>query len=161
MEKNNRNRSKKKDRKPKIRPIALAVSRRPSDHAFLLMNAFDSAKNEHFYRPLGGGIEFGETGEAAIRREMKEEINANVINLSLLKYFENIFTFNGKPGHEIVMMFSADLNDSSQYQIEKFEFTDGKNNNDHVTAVWRTIEQLQTSDHPLYPDGLINLLLSL
>jgi 8-oxo-dGTP pyrophosphatase MutT (NUDIX family) len=40
----------------------------------LVAHGHDSVKSEDFYRPLGGGIEFGELSEAALRREIKEEL---------------------------------------------------------------------------------------
>ena len=57
-----------------IRPIALCVIRH--DDAVFVFEGYDPLKDQTFYRPLGGGIEFGETSEQAIRREMREEIAA-------------------------------------------------------------------------------------
>ena len=48
-----------------IRPIALAVPRRGDD--LLVFEGHDPTKGQTFYRPLGGGIDFGETAEAAVR----------------------------------------------------------------------------------------------
>jgi len=125
----------------------------------LLMEGYDRVKEEHFLRPLGGGIEFDETGEVAIRREMMEEIDAELVDLRFVKVFENIFVLDGKPGHEIILMYRADLADESQYEVERFEFSDGKNNEDRVTAVWRTVEFIRAHPEvPLYPEGLIDLL---
>jgi 8-oxo-dGTP pyrophosphatase MutT (NUDIX family) len=56
----------------RIRPLALAVIRR--DDRILVFEAHDSVKDETFYRLLGGGIEFGDRGEEAIRRELVEEL---------------------------------------------------------------------------------------
>ena len=58
----------------RIRPIALCLFR----HAgrILVGNAYDAVKQEHYCRPLGGGIEFGERGAEAIVREIREELGA-------------------------------------------------------------------------------------
>ena len=63
---------------------------------------FDSVKKEIYYRPLGGGIEFGEYGIDAIQREFQEELGVDLNNLKYLFTMENIFTLNGNRGHEIV-----------------------------------------------------------
>jgi len=146
-------------KKRRIRPLVLVITRRDSDGGYLLMEGYDRVKEEHFLRPLGGGIEFDETGEVAIRREMMEEIDAELVDLRFVKVFENIFVLDGKPGHEIILMYRADLADESQYEVERFEFSDGKNNEDRVTAVWRTVEFIRAHPEvPLYPEGLIDLL---
>lgn len=47
-----------------IRPIALAIPRRGDD--LLVFEYHDRSKGETFCRPLGGGIEFGETAEVQV-----------------------------------------------------------------------------------------------
>ncbi len=82
-----------------IRVIAIAVISRRSDRALLVYDAYDSVKREHYHRPLGGGIEFGETAEVAIRRELREELGAELDDVALLGFLENLFTCDGRPGH--------------------------------------------------------------
>ena len=53
-------------------------------------------KDETFYRPIGGRIEFGERGAETVAREIREEINAEVANLVYLGALENIFTYESK-----------------------------------------------------------------
>ena len=60
----------------KIRPLAICIFRK--NDRILVAEGYDPVKNEHFYRPLGGGIEFGEYSEQTIRRELMEEIGAEV-----------------------------------------------------------------------------------
>jgi hypothetical protein len=48
----------------KIRPIAICVFRH--QNRILVIEAYDHIKNEKYYRPLGGGIEFGEYSSIAI-----------------------------------------------------------------------------------------------
>ena len=57
-----------------VRPIALCVVRH--DEKLLVFEGYDTAKKGHFYRPLGGTIEFGEPSANAAAREMAEELNA-------------------------------------------------------------------------------------
>ena len=51
---------------PGIRPIALAIIR--DQGRILVFEGRDPLKPETFYRPLGGGIEFGERGAEALRK---------------------------------------------------------------------------------------------
>jgi len=107
-----------------IRVIAIAVISRRSDGALLVFDGYDSVKREHFHRPLGGGIEFGETGEVAVRRELREELGAELDEVALLGFLENLFTCDGRPGHQIVAVFSARLADTSLYARNEFSFFD-------------------------------------
>ncbi|MGE3760588.1 MAG: DJ-1/PfpI family protein, partial [Pseudobdellovibrionaceae bacterium] len=49
----------------KIRPLALALIKNPQGQ-FLFHKGYDKVKGEYFYRPLGGGIEFYESGQIAL-----------------------------------------------------------------------------------------------
>lgn len=73
----------------RIRPLAVALVRR-ADGAVLAVKCYDKVKREYFYRALGGGIEFGERAEQALRREFREELGvelAKVRNLGGLRIF--------------------------------------------------------------------------
>lgn len=130
----------------RIRPLALAIIKR--DNKILVCPGYDSKKDQKFYRVLGGGIEFGETGVEALKREFKEEINSELNNIKFLGMLENIFTFEGNRGHEIVMMYEADLADESLYGEKSIKILD----NDGACAVWEDIKVLR--DGHFYPDGI-------
>ena len=55
-----------------IRPIVLGIARR--DNKILVSEGYDKIKKQTFYRCLGGGIEFLETSQIALKREYKEEL---------------------------------------------------------------------------------------
>jgi len=82
----------------RIRPIAVCVFRQGS--RILVETGCDPVKDEHFHRPLGGAILFGERSADAVRREVTEELGAEVDEVRLLGVLENLFTFAGQPGHE-------------------------------------------------------------
>jgi 8-oxo-dGTP pyrophosphatase MutT (NUDIX family) len=90
---------------PYLRAIAICVFRH-QDH-ILVLDISDPATGERFYRPAGGGIEFGEHSLDALRREMREELGAEIHSPLLLGVLENIFYYNGQPGHEIVFVYDA------------------------------------------------------
>ena len=59
-----------------IRPIVLGIARR--ENKILVSEGYDKSKNQTFYRCLGGGIEFLETSQEALKREFKEEIDIDI-----------------------------------------------------------------------------------
>ena len=144
-----------KKKKNRIRPLAICVFSK--DDRILVAEGYDPVKGQTFYRPLGGGIEFGERSEDTIRRELREEINVEVGELFYLGTVENIFTFNGDPGHEIVMIYDGVLIDSGLYDravIEGNEADIGET----FTAVWKSLTEFESGESILYPDDLIELL---
>ena len=137
-----------------IRPIAISVFH--NSNRILVFEGHDPVKGETFYRPLGGGIEFGESSEATVRRELKEEINVDVGDLRLLGVLENIFMFNGNSYHEIVMVFDGSLIDSGLYA--QAEIHGKEANGDDICATWKSLHEFESGQAILYPDGLIKLL---
>src|SRR3989337_2590786 len=98
----------------RIRPLALCLFRR-DDGAILVAPGYDDVKRQRFYRPLGGGIEFGERAEDAARRELREELGDELEGLRLIGVFENLFTYQGQPGHELIWLYEARITDPSYY----------------------------------------------
>ena len=143
-------------KKRRIRPLAICVFRH--NDRILVAEGYDSVKDEYFYRPLGGGIEFGESSVETICREVMEEINVEVDKASL-KYLgsvENIFHFNGMPGHEIVMIYDGALKDSGLYDQDVIV---GKEvNGDIFRALWKSLDEFESGRLILYPTGLVELL---
>ena len=137
-----------------IRPIAISVFQ--NSNRILVFEGHDPVKGETFYRPLGGGIEFGESSETTVRRELKEEINVEVGDLRFLGVLENIFMFNGNSYHEIVMVFDGSLIDSGLYA--QAEIHGKEANGDDIRALWKSLDEFASGHSILYPDGLLNLL---
>lgn len=134
----------------RIRPLALAVFR--SGSRILVEDKWD--RPEPFYRPPGGGVEFGERGIDAVRREMREEFDAEITGVRLLGTLENIFDYHGRPGHEIVMAFRVRFVDASFYAAERIVGTESEGT--RIEAIWLDVSQ--PLDRPLYPEGLLELL---
>ena len=141
--------------KKRIRALALALIQN-SDSQYLLHQGFDKIKDETFYRPLGGGIDFYETGKEAVQREIMEELSEQVTVSELVCTFENLFTFEGKKGHEIILLYKAQFKKKATYKVDEFDIVErsgvvGK-------AVWRSLAQIKNEKAPLYPVGLEELL---
>lgn len=114
----------------------------------LFSRGYDSVKKEAFLRPLGGHIEFGEKGEETIRREMREELGCGVENVKFLSVIENLFTYNGKQGHEIVLVYEGKLADESRYEKESFTFWEG---GCKTGAGWFSKADVAKEGVPVYP----------
>jgi 8-oxo-dGTP pyrophosphatase MutT (NUDIX family) len=142
--------------KHKIRPLAIGIFRR--DDRILVCEGYDPIKQQTFYRPLGGGIEFGERAAETVTRELQEEIGAEMINPRYLGTLENLFTYNGKPGHEIVLVFAGELTDPSLYERETWIGHDGLPGGEEFKVVWKPLADFAAGQAPLYPDGLLPLL---
>jgi 8-oxo-dGTP pyrophosphatase MutT (NUDIX family) len=137
-----------------VRPIAICVIRRNDD--IFVFEGHDFVKGETFYRPLGGGIEFGEHSRDAVAREVREEIGQDVVNLRHLGAVENIFTCNGKGGHEIVMVYEGEFADPGMYECKPLDAVE--DNGERFKALWMPLQHFRDGLSPLYPDGLLELL---
>jgi len=141
-------------RKGQIRAIAICVFRKGD--SILVSEGFDEVKGNHYYRPIGGGIEYGETSSQAIKREVQEEIGANIKNLNYLGTIENIFTYNGDLGHEVVFVYDAEFIEKSFY--EKPSFFGQEDNGVIFKLLWKPISEFTNNKLVLVPDGLVDLL---
>jgi 8-oxo-dGTP pyrophosphatase MutT (NUDIX family) len=137
----------------KIRVITICIVRRYDE--LFVFEGHDSVKNETFYRPLGGAIEFGESSEEALRREMREEVNAELTNLRYLGALENIFTCDGKMGHEIVLVYSADFTNPALYNQDVLM---GNDDGGQIKVLWKPLANFVNGHAPLYPDGLLEMI---
>ncbi|MEP6774629.1 MAG: NUDIX hydrolase [Chloroflexota bacterium] len=145
-------------KKNRIRVLSLGIFGR-GDSIFVA-EGFDPVKGEIFYRPLGGGVEFGEQAADALVREMREETGLEVSNLRYSGMCENIFTYLGERGHEIVLLYEADFTDRSIY--DKDELHCQEDDGLPFKAVWKSLSEFGINkDGPLYPDGLMEILMNM
>jgi 8-oxo-dGTP pyrophosphatase MutT (NUDIX family) len=137
----------------RIRALALCVFHH---NGKILVNQFrDPVSQQTCFRPIGGGIEFGETSAAAIVREVQEELGLSMTDVRLLGTLESLFVYNGKPGHEIVQVYDARFVDPGVYahaQIDGHE-SDGA----PFSVRWHDSSSF-SEQTPLVPKGLLDLL---
>ncbi len=143
-------------KKQRVRPLAICAFL--NNNRILVMEGYDPLKKEHFYRPLGGGIEFGEPGKETVCRELMEELNVEVDRESLkyLGTLENIFTFNGAQGHEIVLIYDGRLKESGLY--EQAVIVGKEADGEEFRAVWKDLAEFGEGKAILYPTGLLEML---
>lgn len=135
------------------RTIAIAVFRDERDR-ILVGEGRDAAKGEVYHRPLGGGIELGERGAEALAREIREEIGAEICDVRALGVLENIFTLEGRPRHEIVLVYEARFVDAALYARDRVAVRE----EGWAAATWKPLADFESGRSILYPAGLLGLL---
>ena len=130
-----------------IRVLALGIIRK-GDRVFI-SEGYDPVKQQTFYRSMGGGVDFGETSLEALQREFQEEIQAKLTNIKYLGCMENLFSFNGKPGHEILFIYECDFVDPKFYQLEELTFAEGERKK---RALWIQIDRFKSGELKLVPE---------
>lgn len=133
------------DKFKEIRPIVLGLAIK--NNKILVGEGYDNVKNQTFYRCLGGGIEFLEKSPEALKREFKEEIDANIIVKDFLGISENIFNYKGKDAHELVLFYSIEILDEDYKEEYIINDDCGK-----YKAKWINIDDFKNKDKILYPE---------
>lgn len=137
----------------RIRCIAICVVQH--HQRWLVAEGHDPVANSQFYRPLGGGIELGETGSDAVQREFFEETEHHLTTPQYMDTLENIFIYKGKVCHELVRVYRADLRDEHLYQQE--QFTAHEDNGTPFKVLWIPLKSFVQGDKRLVPEGLLGL----
>lgn len=140
-------------RQGEIRVLALGLIR-DGDRIFL-SEGYDPVKQQTFYRAMGGGVDFGETSRQALEREFQEEIQAELTNIHYLGCLENLFVFNGNPGHELIQLYQCDFVDRKFYELEQLTFAEGERKK---TALWVDIERCKSGELRLVPEAFFDYL---
>ncbi|KJL18702.1 NADH pyrophosphatase [Microbacterium oxydans] len=132
-----------------IRVKAMLVATH-SDGARHLVSQHDATVENPlgFHRLIGGGVELGETHEQAILREVREELQADVVDLTFLGVVESIFGYDGELGHEIVALYAGRLHPEPALEGGTLTESDGS----IVPILWRPFRDDDVSA-PLYPSA--------
>ena len=139
------------DKFKEIRPIVLGIVRK--ENKILVSKGYDKVKKEVFYRSLGGGIEFLESSKDALKREFKEELNIDINVGEFLGIAENIFTYNGKNAHELILFYNVDIKDAD-YK-ETYHIIDDNSESD---AMWVDIDKFKNKELKIYPEQMFEYL---
>lgn len=142
-------------KKQRIRVLALCIFYYKG--RILVFEGMDNSKQQPFYRPLGGAVEFGETLDQAMLREIHEELGEEITDLEQLGVLENIFTYEGAPGHEIAFIFNARFKNMNVYLKENLKASE--NDGILLKLCWLKVKELSNLPIPLYPNGITQLIL--
>lgn len=93
-------------------------------------------KDKDYYFLPGGHVEFGESSEFALKREIKEELGLDLKGSDLIGGTEHTFTEDGFDRHEVNLFFKVKVDEeqieSQEDHLEFFLFTPDQLNKEKV-----------------------------
>ena len=107
------------------------------------------------YRPIGGGIEFGETSEQAIYREIQEELGTAFLSERFLGFVENIYQMGGHQGHEVLALWQGKVADHTVYEQERVPYAEPHMQAKGNFMVWK---DPFAAELPIFPETMLPLL---
>jgi 8-oxo-dGTP pyrophosphatase MutT (NUDIX family) len=138
-----------------IRAVALGVIRRGEE--ILVSELYDPGEDYRFYRPLGGGIEFGELGHETLQREFDEELGVELTDIEYLETYEDVFTFDGRQEHEIWRIYEAMIVEEWPYERDRMTGHEPEME-EAFPVVWKPWSIFTDNDEIFYPEELLFLL---
>jgi ADP-ribose pyrophosphatase YjhB (NUDIX family) len=141
-----------------IRPCAFAFVR--EGNRLLLARMIDPDDGSTYFRPLGGGIDFGENGEEAVRREFQEELGVELGAIRDIGFLENLFEMGGEAYHELCLIFVAEPDGWPIDRFDGYVVPESVGPAANETAVVRTFDEIDAT-FPLYPEGVLELVASM
>jgi ADP-ribose pyrophosphatase YjhB (NUDIX family) len=138
----------------RVKAMAYLPNAAGTHHAVL--RGEDPGEGRVFHRLLGGGVELGERSVEAVVREIAEELHATLLEPRLLGVLENVFTYDGELGHEVVFVYAGRLAEGDVVPPAGGWYDDVGT---PMWVEWRPLEPDPTAEAlPLYPDGAGTLL---
>lgn len=137
-----------------IRPKVIGIAKK--EGRLLVCEVLDDQGNLKGWCPLGGGIEFGETGEQALKREIAEELGCGIHISGSPSMYENLFEHHGVKGHEIILAFLVTFDDPKIYEKKRFQICESRGSLHYVE--WVEIDHFLSGKGTLFPQGLIKQL---
>ena len=109
----------------------------------VLVKRSNNARDEHGrWDIVGGGIEFGDTVEDTVHKEIKEELDTEVLGYEFLGYFDAHREYEGKQTHWVQLAFKVLINRERARIAEPHKFDD---------IGWFTLDALPSPMHSQFP----------
>lgn len=132
---------------------AIAVGLLVQDGLVLAEEYAATAAHPTFLRAPGGGVEFGETADDAVRREFAEELGVVLDDARLLTVTQNIYDREGRRGHEIAFVFAVRCAELERLPLDaRLPVADS-----HTSVGWYRLDRLADGIPPFYPDGALRI----
>jgi len=106
-------------------------------------------------RPAAGSSSERRAGRRCAASSARE-LDVELSNVAYLGALESVFTFEGQPGHEVVLVYRADLAADERFALESG--AGAESDGTPYTARWLPLNDVRTGVARLYPDGLLDLL---
>ena len=101
----------------------------------------------------GGKVQIMEKTKDTIKREIKEEIGLDLIDIKMLSVSENFFTLKNEDIHQYIFTYSGKLVDKCYEKKEEFESIEkGKN------VVYRWVDVENIDDYEIRPDNVKDII---
>lgn len=104
-----------------------------------------------FHRLLGGEVRFMELSSQAAVETIQKAIGVTLEAVEFVTMIENVFAFDGLPGHEVILIYLAVVPDALVPDEGAWVSTGGS----PMRLEWRPLENVPGV--PLYPEGLPDL----
>ena len=131
-----------------IRPIVVGIVKK--DNKILGMPGLKKETNQKYVRLIGGGVEFLEPLEVALKREFKEELNVDIKVNEYLGFEDSIIVYDGKDAHEHVFLYEIDVLADLKNEYNYEEITD-EGEKLHQNVCWFDIEDIKSGKILIFP----------
>lgn len=110
-----------------------------------------TTEKDDFWNLPGGRVEFNESTDQTIKREIKEELDIEIQMSKLLFVNEDFFEYEDKRYHEIGFYYLIDFQDGHEILTKDGEFK-GIEDNGRLIFKWFSLDELK--DLNVYPEML-------
>ncbi len=138
-----------------IRPKVIGIAKQ--ENRLLVCEVLNDQGERKGWCPLGGGVEFGETCENALKREIAEELGCGILISGQPFIYENIFEHHGFTGHEIILAFPVRFDDPQIYAKKRFQICESRGSMHWVE--WIEMERFLSGEEILFPSALLKQIL--
>jgi 8-oxo-dGTP pyrophosphatase MutT (NUDIX family) len=113
----------------------------------------DSVKQDYYFRPIGGTVEYGETSLETVKREVMEELQTSIEVTGAPLILENLFTLDDKFGHEVDFVYPCAFSDESFYEDKPYKLIEA--NGEEFEAMWIKVSDCLEGMKRLVPEPML------